>query len=131
MNNNRTHTALSLMKGLLSAIALTIALMAVFAVLAVKLRLQDHALTLLNQVMKVLSILLGVLVAVGRGGRRGFLTGMAVATLYMALGYGCYAALGGNSFVVGEMLGEILIGAAVGGIVGAVLSNWPERRRAV
>ena len=130
MNNNRMKTVLSLTKGLFAAIALTVALIAVVAVLAVKLRLQDHALTLLNQVMKVLSILLGVLVAVGPGGRRGFLTGMTVAIMYMALGYGCYAALGGNAFAVGEMLGEILIGAAVGGIVGAVLSNLPGKRRA-
>ena len=46
--------------------------------------------------IKVASILLGTLVAVGRGGERGFLTGMTLAALYMVLGYGCYAFLGGR-----------------------------------
>jgi hypothetical protein len=48
--------------------------------------------------------------------------------LYMALGYACYVALGGNAFVITQMLGEILIGAALGAVVGAVLSNLPSGR---
>jgi len=43
--------------------------------------------------------------------------------LYMALGYGCAVALGGSAPIVSEMLGEILIGAAIGAITGAILSN--------
>ncbi len=128
MKNARAQTLIALAKGLLCAIALTLALMALVAVLAVKLRIGDDILTAINQVMKLASILLGVTLAVGRGGKRGFLTGMTVAALYMALGYGCYAVLGGNAFDTGEMLGEILIGAAVGAVAGAVLSNLPQRR---
>lgn len=129
MTNSRTNTLISLGKGLLAAVGLTLLLMAAVAALAVKLRMEDQVLMSLNQGMKLLSILLGVLLAVGRGGRRGFLTGMTLAMLYMALGYGCYAALGGNGFVAGEMLGEILMGGAVGAVAGAVLSNLPARRR--
>ena len=119
----------SILKGLLAAIALTIAMMAAVAAAAVWLKVSDGLLTALNQAMKALSILLGTLVAVGRGGERGFVTGMALAMLYMILGYGCYVALGGNAFVVSQMLGEILIGAALGAVAGAVLSNWPKKRR--
>ena len=119
----------SVMKGLLCAVALTLLLMVGVAAAALKLRVSDGMLTALNQVMKLLSILLGVTVAVGCGGQRGFLTGMTVAMLYMTLGYGCYVALGGNAFVVTQMLGEILIGAALGATAGAVLSNLPAGRR--
>lgn len=131
MGRTRTQVLLSMLKGLLCAVALTLLLMVGVAALALGVRVTDGALTALNQVMKLLSILLGVTVAVGRGGRRGFLTGMTVAMLYMALGYGCYVALGGNAFVVTQMLGEILIGAALGAVAGAVLSNLPapQRRR--
>lgn len=130
MTNNRAHTLKSLALGLLSAVALTLLLMVAVAALAVKLRLSDGALMAANQVMKAVAILFGTFLAVGRGGRRGFLTGMTVAMLYMALGYGCYAALGGSAFIVGEMLGEILVGSAVGALTGAILSNLPERRTA-
>ena len=90
-----------------------------------------------HSMQKVLHILefvialmtLGVLLAVGRGGERGFFTGMALAIFYMALGYGMAVTLGGNAFAVPDMLGEILVGAALGSAFGAVLSNLPPRRR--
>ena len=124
---SRTRTLLSITRGLLAAILLTLALMAILAAAIVWLQVSDGLLTALNQLMKLAAILLGVFVAVGRGGQRGFLTGMALAALYMALGYGCYAALGGNAFIAEQMLGEIMIGAAIGAAAGAVLSNLPKR----
>jgi len=129
MGKRRGQVIGSILKGLLCAVALTLLLMVGVAALALGVRVSDGTLTALNQVMKLLSILLGVTVAVGRGGQRGFLTGMTVAMLYMTIGYASYVALGGNAFVVTQMLGEILIGAALGAIVGAVLSNLPAGRR--
>ena len=129
MGKRRGQVMGLIMKGLLCAVALTLLMMVGVAALALAVRISDGALTALNQVMKLLSILLGVTVAVGRGGQRGFLTGMTVAMLYMTVGYGCYVALGGNALVVTQMLGEILIGAALGATAGAVLSNLPAGRR--
>ena len=126
---SRSRTLLSLLKGLLAAVALTLLLMAGIAALAVFVRVSDGLLTVLNQVMKVAAILLGCAVAIGRGGERGFFTGMFLAMLYMALGYACYVGLGGNAPSVTEMLGEILIGAAAGAITGAVLANMSPRKR--
>ena len=129
MNKTRLQTVAGLMKGLLCAIALTLIGMAGIAALAVYLRASDALIRALNQLLKCLAILLGVTVTVGRGGHRGFFTGMALAIVYMALGYALAVLLGGNAFNVPGMLGEILIGAALGGVFGAVLSNLPERRR--
>ena len=129
---SRKNTLLSLSKGLLAAILLTLLMMAGIAALAVFLRVSDGLVRALNQIMKLAAILVGAAVAIGRGGERGFFTGMALAMLYMALGYTGYVALGGNAFAVQEMLGEILLGAAIGAIAGAVLANMspPSRRRA-
>ena len=128
MGKTRARVLASIMKGLLCAVALTLLLMVGVAALALGIRISDGTLTALNQIMKLLSILLGVTVAVGRGGRRGFLTGITVAMLYMTIGYACYVALGGNAFDVTQMLGEILIGGALGATAGAVLSNLPAGR---
>ena len=129
MGRTRKQAALAIVKGLLVAMVATLLMMTVLAALAIWLQISDGLLTALNQVMKLCSITLGVLAAVGRGGHRGFVTGMTVALLYMALGYAGYVGLGGSAFRTGEMLGELLIGAALGALVGAVLSNLPERRR--
>lgn len=129
MSKSRLETVLSLSKGLLSAVALTLLGMAGIAALAVGLRASDGLIRGLNQLLKVLAILLGVGVSVGRGGSRGFFTGMTLAIVYMALGYALAVLLGGNAFAVPGMLGEILVGAALGGVIGAVLSNMPKARR--
>ena len=128
MAMTRRRTALALARGLAAAVGLTLVLMAIVAALAVWARLSDGLIMALNQFMKLASILLGATVAIGRGGERGFFTGMALAILYMALGYACYVLLGGSGFVASEMLGEILIGAAIGAIAGAVLSNMRPAR---
>ena len=129
MARSRAQVFYSILRGLALAIALTLALMVGVAALTLGLRVSDGMLTALNQVMKLAAILLGVSAAVERGGRRGFLTGMTIAMLYMSLGYACYATLGGNAFVPVRMLGEILMGGAVGAVAGAIRSNLPEKRR--
>ena len=88
MTISRKNTLLSLLKGLLAAVALTILLMAVIAAMAVFLRVSDGLIMALNQLMKLSAILLGARIAIGRGGERGFFTGMALAVIYMVLGYG-------------------------------------------
>ena len=128
MKKTRLEVALSLLKGLAAAVGLTLACMAAVAAMVVVLGLSDAWLHALNQLMKLLAVLAGTWVAVGRGGSRGFFTGMALAMIYMILGYGMYLVLGGGAFDAAGMLGEILIGAAAGGFTGAVLSNLPKGR---
>jgi len=129
MNAKRRETALSLLKGLLAAVALTLVGMAGIAALALGLRVSDGTIRALNQLLKCAAILLGATVAIGRGGSRGFITGATLAILYMALGYAMAVGLGGGAFMPAGMLGELLIGAALGGAAGAVFSNLPPRRR--
>ena len=129
MAKSRLRVLGALLKGMLAALAVTIAGMAVIAALAVLARASDGAIRALNQALKCLAILAGTLAAVGRGGERGFVTGMALAILYMALGYGMAVALGGSAFSTAGMLGEILLGAALGAAFGAVLANLPARNR--
>ena len=131
MANKRASALLSILKGLLAAAAVTLLGMALIAALVLTARLSDGVLTLLNQLLKALAVVLGVRAAVERGGNRGFFTGMTVALAYMIAGYGLYVALGGGRFEAAQMLGEILLGAAVGGAAGAVRVNLkPKARRA-
>ena len=128
MPKTRKRTLLSLLKGLLIAVALTLACMLIMAAALVYLQMSDRLLTVLNQLVKLLAIALGTCAAVPRGGSRGLLTGVEIALLYMALGYAMYVLLGGGSFAVGNMLGEMLLGSAVGAVTGAVRANLSPRR---
>ena len=129
MANKRASALLSILKGLLAAAAVTLLGMALIAALVLTARLSDGVLTLLNQLLKALAVVLGVRAAVERGGNRGFFTGMTVTLAYMIAGYGLYVALGGGRFEAAQMLGEMLLGAAVGGAAGAVRVNLKPKAR--
>ena len=79
MANKRASALLSILKGLLAAAAVTLLGMALIAALVLTARLSDGVLTLLNQLLKALAVVLGVRAAVERGGNRGFFTGMTAA----------------------------------------------------
>ena len=130
MPRNRRNIATSLLLGFLFAAFVTLVAMLLIAAALVYLRFSDRLLTMLNQLLKLLAVVLGVCVAVPRGGDRGLITGVVIALFYSVAGYGMYLALGGGSFAVGNMLGEMLLGSAAGAVTGAVRANLSARRRA-
>lgn len=114
---------LRILKGLLVAIGVTVAGVAIFALLMQWLRPAEGVVRIINQVLKLISIGAGVYVAVGRGCEGGLLKGALVGLLYMAIGVGMYALLSGQGASTGAYLADLGMGVAGGGIVGMLLSN--------
>lgn len=122
-HKRKNNTALCLLKGLLTAVGVTIAGVAVFALLMQWLRPAESVVRIINQVLKLASIGAGVYVAVGRGCEGGLLRGALVGLVYMVIGVGMYALLSGQSAPVSAYLADLGMGVAGGGIVGMILSN--------
>ena len=120
---NTVPAWMRLSKGLGMAILVTVAGVAVFALLMQWLRPAEAMVRIINQVLKLASIGAGVWVAVGRGGEGGLLKGALVGLVYMAIGVGTYALLSGQSAPVSAYLADLGMGVAGGGIVGMLLSN--------
>ena len=131
MAKTRISIVKKLLLGLLTAILITLAGMLLLAAALIYLKMDDGLLTVLNQLVKALAIVGGVCAAVRRGGNRGLATGVEIALVYAAAGYAVYLLLGGGSFSVGNMLGEMLLGSAVGALTGAVRANLHPRRAKV
>ena len=129
MKSARLRALWALTRGLLAAVAATLAGMLLLAAAVIYLDVSDGALTALNQALKLLCVALGARFAVGVGGERGFVTGAAVGLLYMALGYVLYWRLGGALFSVSSMLLEMLVGGMAGAVVGALCANLRPRAR--
>lgn len=129
MKGKRTAVVKSIAAGLISAILVTLAGMLLMAGMMMVVSVGDRWLMILNQLLKIGSVILGTCIAVPRGGQRGLATGTAVALLYACIGYGMYAALGGAGFTIGGMLGEILICAAAGAVTGTIRANMQPSRR--
>ena len=118
-----------ILRGLLAAVGTTLAGMLLLAAAILYLGLGDEALSILNQGLKLLAILIGVRLCVGIGGARGLVSGAVVSMLYMILGYVSCCALGGQSFVARGMLLEIALGGAIGALFGMLLANLKPKKR--
>ena len=116
-----------LLKGLAAAVLATVAGVAVFALIMQWVKPTEDAVRVFNQVLKLVSIAVGVYVAVGRGGNGGLIRGAAVGLLYMAVGVALYAILSGQQAPVTAYLADLGMGVAGGGIVGMILSNLSPR----
>ena len=112
-------------KGLLMAVALTLACIVLFALLMHAVKPADTLVSAFNQLLKLASILLGVGVCVGRGGVHGASRGALLGLLYMALGVGLYALLSDEPLSWMAYAADIGMGIATGGLGGMVFSNLP------
>ena len=114
---------LRLLKGLGASVLVSIAGVAVFALLMQWIRPTEGAVRIFNQVLKLVSIGAGVYVAVGCGVEGGLLRGALIGLVYMALGVGVYVLLSGQSAPATAYLADLGMGVAGGGVVGMILSN--------
>ena len=112
-----------LLRGLGVSILTTLVGVALFSLLMQWVKPSDGAIRVFNQVLKLLSIALGVWSAVGRGGEKGLMRGAAVGLGYMGLGVALYAILSGQQVAFSSYLADLAMGIAGGGIVGMILSN--------
>ena len=112
-----------LLRGLGVSILTTLVGVALFSLLMQWVKPSDGAIRVFNQVLKLLSIALGVWSAVGRGGEKGLMRGAAVGLGYMGLGVALYAFLSGQQAAFSSYLADLAMGVAGGGIVGMILSN--------
>ena len=124
--------ALSIIKGLLAAVGVTLPGMALIALAAVYAHPSDGAVMALNQALKLIAVFAGAWAAVGPGGTRGLMLGGAVGLMYIALGYGICSRWGGLTVSSGLLAAEFLMGLLLGGVSGALIANLPSgssRRR--
>lgn len=108
----------AMIKGMLLAIAATAVLVAVFALVISLVDISDGAVRGVNQAIKLISIILGVLAAVRRGSTDGVLRGALVGLCYMAAGVLVYALLTAQRLTAFSYLADLLLGVAAGGLTG-------------
>lgn len=112
-----------LVRGLLLSMLVTLVGVLLFALLMQWIKPSDAVIRVVNQLVKLLSIIVGVWAFVGRGGDKGLLRGAALGLLYMGLGVCLYALLSGQQLPVTAYLADLAMGVAGGGIAGMVIGN--------
>ncbi len=113
----------AVIKGVLVGASITVIGVAFFALILNWWNASDRAITAINQVVKFVSILAGVVSALGDDGQGGVMRGICVGLLYMALGIICYCLLMGQQPQLTGYLADLGMGVASGGLFGMILSS--------
>ena len=128
MRRGRGSSALgAVLKGVLVGASITVIGVAIFALILNWWNASDRAITAINQVVKFVSILAGVVSALGSDNQGGTLRGVCVGLLYMALGIICYCLLMGQQPVFSGYLADLGMGVASGGLFAMILSSREKR----
>ena len=124
MRRGRGRGALgAVLRGVLVGASITVIAIALFALLLNWWNASDRAITAINQVVKFVSILAGVVSALGGDTQGGVMRGICVGLLYMALGIVCYCLLIGQPPQLGGYLADLGMGVASGGLFGMILTS--------
>lgn len=124
MRRGRGKSALgAVLRGVLVSASITVISVAVFALILNWWDASDRAITAINQVVKFVSILAGVVSALDGQTQGGTGRGVCVGLLYMALGILCYCLLMGENPSLTSYLADLGMGVASGGLFGMILTS--------
>ncbi len=124
VRRGRGKGALSaVLRGTLVAASVTVIAIAAFAIALSWWNASDRVITAINQVVKFVSILAGVVTALSGFSGSGTMRGIAVGALYMALGALCHSLLMGRGLDAAGYWVDLGMGVASGGLFGMILTG--------
>lgn len=112
-----------LIRGILAALAVTLAAVIVFAVVIGLTDMSDTAIRIINQVIKVGAVFAGVYAAVQKGSENAIVRGAVIGLVYMGAGVAVYALLAGQGVTLLSFLLDALMGVAAGGLSGMIVGS--------
>ena len=111
------------LKGTLTAVCVSLVLVLLFAFLLKFTNIPESTITPVNQVIKGLSIFIGVFIGVKKSKELGLLSGLLIGLFYTFLAFIIFACLSGVFEFDLTFLTDILFGAVMGSICGIICVN--------
>ena len=119
----KNSNMLNLLKGTLAAVSTTLILILLFALLIRFFDISDSWIFPVNQVIKVISLFVGIISTIKLDSKNGFLKGLLLAISYFLLSYIVFSILQGRLAFALTNLYDFLITVLMGGIIGIIVVN--------
>lgn len=113
----------SVTKGALVAVCVSLVLVLMFAFLLKFTNIPESTIKPVNQVIKGLSILIGVFVGLRKSKELGLVSGLLIGFIYTIVAFVVFSILGGVFAFDLTFLSDILFGAVMGAICGIICVN--------
>ncbi len=118
MQNESLYGVFAVIKGILTALVISVLFSIFFAVVLRVAPVPDKAVYPVNQTVKVLAAFFGALFFVR--GEKGWRKGLLVGVLFFALSYVTFSTVGGT-FALSPLVLAELVFTALGGVIGGIL----------
>lgn len=118
--NSKSTNILGMLKGVFWAIAFSLLCVLVFAFVIKFTSLNENAISPINQVIKVLSILFGCFIASKKIKSNGWLWGLIIGALYTILAFLTFSILDGEFRISLNLLNDLVFGSIIGLISGVI-----------
>lgn len=118
---------LPILKGSLIAILISLVGILFFAFIIKLFSVSDNVLKPVNQVIKAISILVGVFVGLKKETEKGLLKGLLIGLVYTVIAFVVFSALNGKFAFDKTLLNDTLFGGIMGAICGIARVNLKKR----
>ncbi len=122
-SSGKAHLLGLIAKGTLIALCLSLVLVLVFAFLLKFTNIPDSIIFPINQVIKGISIFLGVFISLKKSKELGLVSGLLIGFIYTFLAFLVFSILSGTFSFDITLLTDIVFGAVIGGICGIISVN--------
>ncbi len=122
-NNEKNNILLNGLKGSMLSVCISLVLILIFAFIIKLTSMSDALIKPINQVIKIVSILIGTMFIVKKVKQKGLLLGAMVGLLYSILAFVVFSILNGGFSFDWTLLIDILFGTISGGICGVICVN--------
>ncbi len=126
-NSLKSKNFLQILKGVGVSLVVSLVGILVFAFVLRFVNMGDNLIKIINQVIKVLSVLLGVSLTLKKDKTKGLLKGAGVGALYTLLAYLVFSVLVGNFNFGLSLVFDTIFASVIGLICGVIFVNVKTR----
>lgn len=120
---NKKSSFVGVLKGALVAVSTTLILILLFALIVRFFNVSDKWIFPINQVIKVISLILGVIVILKSSREKGFVKGLILGLTYFILSFVIFSILQA-SFKIGiKNIYDLILTTLMGGLIGIIVVN--------
>lgn len=117
-----------LLKGSLMALSVSLILICIFAFVLRFCDISSEAIKPINQVIKIVSILIGTFYGLKKCNEMGLITGFSIGILYTILAFVTFSILNGGFSFDRSLINDLIFGGIAGAIGGVVAVNFRKKR---
>lgn len=125
--SDKKQLFVSLLSAVLVSVASTLIMILLFALIIRFFNVSDGLIFPVNQFIKCLSLLFGIIIMLQKNNSKGFIKGIILALTYFILSNIVFSILqGGFSFQISNLY-DMLLTMLIGGIIGIIIVNIRKR----